>query len=354
MTQTQATSYKHLTPEDVQHFLHKGWLRVPNAIKEEYIEKWMKDLWTRIDYDENDKSTWHTEYLHLPRHREVSAEEFAPEAWNKIVEICGGEDRIDPVRERYYGDAFIINFGTADKAKEEPVFRPQERVGWHTDDDWYRMFLDSSGNALTVIHVFTDIPAQGGGTCVCEDGLEGVVKYLNEHPKGLDPPIKGQNCEHIKHCEQFSTVVAKKGDVILLHGLLPHVASPNYLHYARVITNPHVCLHSPYNLNREDGNYSLLEQVILRNLGRESVPEFAPSRERKFWYPRNAGFKRAKAEAELGRMIAAAKAKGLDETAVDSIYLRKGTKEFEEFEKRNGFDKEINANSGLLMEQHKL
>lgn len=173
MTQTQAPSYKHLTPEDVQHFLHKGWLRVPNAIKEEYIEKWMKDLWTRIDYDENDKSTWHTEYLHLPRHREVSAEEFAPGAWNKIVEICGGEDRIDPVRERYYGDAFIINFGTADKAKEEPVFRPQERVGWHTDDDWYRMFLDSSGNALTVIHVFTDIPAQGGGTCVCEDGLEG-------------------------------------------------------------------------------------------------------------------------------------------------------------------------------------
>ena len=57
--------------------------------------------------------------------------------------------------------------------------------------------------------------------------------------------------------------------------------------------------------------------------------------------PRNAGFKRKKAEAELERMIAAAKAKGLDESAVDSIYLRQGTKEFEEFEKRNGFDKEV-------------
>ncbi len=99
---------------------------------------------------------------------------------------------------------------------------------------------------------------------------------------------------------------------------------------------------------------SLLEQVILRNLGRESLPEFKPTRERKFWYPRNAGFKRAKAEGELKRMIAAAKAKGLDESSVDSIYLRQGTKEFEEFEKHNGFDKEVNTESGLLMDQHKL
>jgi hypothetical protein len=37
--------------------------------------------------------------------------------------------------------------------------------------------------------------------------------------------------------------------------LLPHAASPNYLRYARVITNPHVALHSPHNFNRPDGNY---------------------------------------------------------------------------------------------------
>lgn len=168
--------YKHLSPEEVNHFLTKGWLCVPGAIKEEYIHKWMQDLWVRVGYDEHDRSTWHSEYLHLPRHREVPAEQFTPEAWDKIVEICGGGDRIDPVRERYYGDAFIINFGSSEKASQindSAPFRPQDLRGWHTDDDWYRMFLDSSGNALTVIHAFTDIPARGGGTCVCEDGLKG-------------------------------------------------------------------------------------------------------------------------------------------------------------------------------------
>ena len=51
-------------------------------------------------------------------------------------------------------------------------------------------------------------------------------------------------------------------------------------------------------------------------------------------------------------MIAAAKTKGLDDSSVDSIYLRLGTREFEEFEKRNGFNIEVNEKAGLNMVQH--
>ena len=163
-------NYKHLTPEDAEHFLTHGWLHVPGAIKPEYLA-WADDLWDRIGYDKDDKSTWHSEYLHLPRHREVPAEEFAPEAWAKTVEICGGEHMVHPIRERCYGDAFIVNFGSEEKAKSGQTYRPQDRGGWHCDDDWYRMFLDSSGNAMTVVHCFSDIPERAGGTWLCEDGM---------------------------------------------------------------------------------------------------------------------------------------------------------------------------------------
>lgn len=129
--------YKHLTPEDQRHFVAHGWLRVPGAIKQKYIDEWMSDLWVRLGYDPNDKSTWKEEYTKLPRHREVPAAEFCPEAWAKMCEIVGGEDAIDPVRERYYGDQFICNFGSEARAKQTEDTKYEDLTGWHIDEDWY-------------------------------------------------------------------------------------------------------------------------------------------------------------------------------------------------------------------------
>ncbi|ORX40215.1 hypothetical protein BD324DRAFT_616889 [Kockovaella imperatae] len=331
--------YKHLTPEEREFFLTHGWLKVEGAIKQQYIDEWMKDFWVRLGYDEHDKSTWEEEYTKLPRHREVRCEEFCPKAWDKMLEIVGGEEVVDPVRERYYGDQFIINFGSEERTKQKPI-HPREYRGWHTDNDWYRHFLDSSGNALTIIHCFTDIPERGGGTCVAEDGIKRLCEKLYEHPEGLDPPFpSGLLYSHVaKECEKFSHVVAKAGDVIITHGLLPHSHSPNYLHYARVITNPHLNMAVPFNLNREDGDYTLAEQVILRALDRTSIPEYKPTRERLATYPRTAYFKREKVKEELVRMIKDAESKGKSAKDVDSVYLR-GEEAILEHERRNGYDK---------------
>jgi len=330
--------YKHLTPEEREHFVEHGWLQVKGAIKEEYIDAWMKDLFVRLGWDENDKSTWDTEYLKMPRHREVPTYEFCPEAWAKMVEIVGGEDKIDPVRERYYGDQFICNFGTKElEGTDMTGWDPRTASGWHTDNDHYRHFLDSSNNALTIIHCFTDIPYLGGGTMLCEDGMKILMQRLYDHPEGYDPP-----CQYIYDgiapaSNKFHITEAKKGDVIITHALLPHAATPNRLHYPRVIANPHVNLAQPWNLNRPDGDYTLCEQVILRHMGRESIPEYKPTRERITMYPRHSYYKRARIPAELQRMIAAAKKKGLGPESVDSIYLQ-GEAAIKEHEHRNGYD----------------
>ena len=165
--------YRFLASSEAEHFLNHGWLKISNAIKPEYIDAWMADFWVRTGYDEHDKSTWTKEYLHMPLHRQVRHDEFSPEAWKKIAEVCGGEERIDPERERWIGDNFIINFGSEARSQCQIESSPREKKGWHCDNDWYRQFLDSSGTALTVIHCFTDIPAGGGGTWLCQDGMAG-------------------------------------------------------------------------------------------------------------------------------------------------------------------------------------
>ncbi len=91
----------------------------------------------------------------------------------------------------------------------------------------------------------------------------GVCQYLYDHPEGLDSPFEDTLYTHVPSCKNFSSVVAKAGDVFITHGLLPHTNGQNLLHYARVITNPHVNLIEPFNLSREDGDYVSYRPVEL-------------------------------------------------------------------------------------------
>ena len=76
-----------------------------------------------------------------------------------------------------------------------------------------------------------------------------------------------------------------------------------------------------------------------------------PTRPRRAYYPRHAGFKQAKVPEELERMIAAAKAKGLTEKEVDSLWLR-GPEAIAEMKSRNGLLLAPREENGILMQQH--
>ena len=133
-------NYSHLSADDVAQWLEHGWLRVTNALDSALVDQWVSELWVRTGYDEHDKTTWDKEYFHMPRHREVPAETFCPEAWAKIKEICGGglmvEDRVDEDRETFYGDGFIVNWGTAEKAGGKyEEYPPNEKVGLQRVED---------------------------------------------------------------------------------------------------------------------------------------------------------------------------------------------------------------------------
>lgn len=82
-------------------------------------------------------------------------------------------------------------------------------------------------------------------------------QYLYDHREGFDPPFPFMEtvCGNIRECKQFAQLTAKKGDIIVTHGRIPHAVSDNLLHFARVIANPHIALKEPFNLDRPDGNY---------------------------------------------------------------------------------------------------
>lgn len=65
-----------------------------------------------------------------------------------------------------------------------------------------------------------------------------------------------------------------------------HSASRNLRRDIRIITNPPVALKEPFNFNRADGQYSLVEQKTLRELGKpKGLPKWGVTGSRELLCP---------------------------------------------------------------------
>ena len=244
-----------------------------------------------------------------------------------MKELLGGEDRIDPAASAW-GDSFIVNLGTPALAEAGPPLptdaSPAELDNWHIDGDFFVHFLDSPEQALLVIPVFSDIAPSGGATYVAPQGIDLVARYLAAHPEGVlpaklsfvptdsaakypdDPRADPGYWSHLdvvrRHCTAFVELTAETGDVVLLHPLMMHSASKNYLRVPRVITNPPVGLKAPFCFARDDPDeYSLVELKTLKALGVDRL-EFAPTTERRRIVPGRVAIQAAMLAEEKRRL----------------------------------------------------
>ncbi|KAI3622729.1 hypothetical protein WG66_015569 [Moniliophthora roreri] len=315
--------YRYLSPEQVDHFLEHGFILVKNAFSREQAAEFTETMWIRLALDPHDKSTWTRERIHMPFHRREEVARFAPKAWDATQDLLGGEDRIDE-KCSTWGDSFIVNFGTLELEGAEPI-HPRDLDNWHVDGDFFVHYLDSPEQALLVIPIFSDIKPRGGGTFIAPEGIDLVARYLAEHPEGVLPtglsftpstttaptykedPGYWSHLQEVKKCQRFVEVTGEVGDVFLLHPLMLHSASKNYLRIPRVITNPPVELKEPFNFARERiEDYSLVEQKTLRALGVDRC-DFRITTERRRLVPKRQVDEKKVLEDERMRLAAAGK-----------------------------------------------
>lgn len=267
-----------------------------------------------------DKSTWTRLRTNMPWHREFDASQFAPRAWAAICELCGGEERVVP-ESKMWRDSLIVNLGAAEH-EGKPV-PPQDLPEWHVDGDFFVHYLDSPEQGLLVTPLFTDIMPSGGGTMICPEAIPKVAKHLYDHPEGVSPRMtpRGEEgftqekdldwfCRLAKSCGNFVEATGSVGDVYLMHPLMLHSPSSNALRNVRIITNPPVFLREPFCFDREDGNYSLVEQVTLRALGKERLSGWKIAGPREGVVPERVKIQERMKMEELRRLEEVKKAQG--------------------------------------------
>jgi hypothetical protein len=279
-----------LTAEEKEHFLNRGFIHLKGCFTKEQADAVTKNVWSRLGMDPADKSTWSALRTNMPSHNEFSAAELSPRAWAAICELCGGEDRITP-ETKQWRDALIVSLGSPEF--EGKHVAPQDLDGWHVDGDFFVHYLDSAEQGLLVIPLFTDIAPGGGGTMICPEAIPKVAAHLRDHPDGVSPRMVARDhpdfyaernlewfCNLAKTCSDFVEVTGKCGDIFILHPLMLHSASTNPLRHLRIITNPPVSLREPFNFDRSDNGYTLIEKATLRALGVTSLAGWKITRER--------------------------------------------------------------------------
>ena len=267
--------FQVLTPEQAQHFIEKGYVRVKGCLDRELAKQWTDEAYDRLGYDPNDRATWTKDIVWMDRKNIAPIKEISPKGWGALCDVIGGEDRIDhrimeiesqhftTINSTEWSDAFIVNFR---RGADKPWVGPSvEAGGWHKDGSFFRHFLDSREQALLTIVYWSDVGHKGGGTFIAPDSIGHVARYLADHPEGVD----GNSCGAlIDKCEEFVEVTGEVGDFIILHPFMLHASSNNHSPNVRFMTNPPIVLKELMNLNRDDpADFSLLELATLHGLG---------------------------------------------------------------------------------------
>jgi phytanoyl-CoA dioxygenase PhyH len=287
--------YRVLTDEQVQSFLDKGYLVVHDALDTSIAERWVDEAYERLGYDKHDPSTWQKDIIWMDHKNQIPVRELAPKAWAAILDVIGGEERLETqvmrlksghftsINSFLWSDAFIVNFH---RGADQPWQPPSAIIkGWHKDGSYFRHFIDSREQALLPIVLWSDMLHQGGATFIAPDSVRVIARFLYQHPEGVDPHDFNFQ-ELVSQCTQFEEVLGKAGDFVIMHPFMLHASSNNVIGKPRFMSNPPIVLKEPMNLNRENPeNFSLLERATLNYLGLERL-DFQPTAPREsFWWP---------------------------------------------------------------------
>ncbi len=286
-----------LTKKQLDEFYEKGCVALRGAMPRKTALDYAKDVWVRLGYDPDDKSTWEKSRIHMPYLSGVPVGELAPGVLSAMHQLCGGPERIEGTP--HWGDGFIVNLGADDHETNWQPAGPN-LPGWHKDGDFFRHFLDSPEQGLLVIVLWSDVVHRGGPTYLANDSIKPIAEFLAKRPEGVLPNAFDFEAL-IGQCGRFEEATGEAGDVFLMHPYQLHASSLNPLRLPRVITNPPIHLSAPMNFNRPDGAYSPIERSVLLALGVEKL-DFAPTQPRERIVPERVKNQQAEIDAQKARL----------------------------------------------------
>lgn len=256
------------TIDDAQiiRFIEDGFIRLDQAFPRELADEGCELLWRDTGCDPHDPATWTRPVIRLY--------DYPQEPFRKAVNmplLRAAYDRLVGVGRwvpRQSLGGFPIRFPGPDDPGD---------TGWHADasfpgdDGSWRLNVKSDGRALLMLFLFSDVGEEDAPTRIR------VGSHLDA-PRILEP-AGDAGLSYIELAERLDVnadrpialATGKAGTVYLCHPFLIHAAQRVRGARPRFMAQPPLIPAEPFQLHRDDGDYSPVEIAIRMGLGLSSA-----------------------------------------------------------------------------------
>jgi len=256
-----------LSEVQLKQFVQDGFVKVEGAFPAEIAEAARAILWQDSGCDPDDPATWTRPVVWLGDHgeapfRKAVNTEVLHAAFDQLV----GAGRWAP---RQSLGMFPIRF---------PAPGDTSQTGWHIDAsfqpakpvesyfDWH-INLRSKGRALLMLFLFSDVEEQDAPTLIRVGSHLRVPRLLKPAgEEGMSARELAWPAERATRGMREVTATGAAGTVYLCHPFLMHSAQPHRGTRPRFLAQPPLSPAAPFELERADGDYSLVEKGILLGL----------------------------------------------------------------------------------------
>jgi hypothetical protein len=266
-----------LTDAQSEQFLHEGFVKLEEAFSAEIAAEGLAILWEAVGCDPHDRNTWTSPVVRLG--------DFPQEPFRKAVNQARLHAAFDELvgagrwmrRESLGG--FPIRFPHHDDPGDtgwhvDASFPPDHRSGPHESYLDWRINLRSKGRALLMLFLFSDVGEDDAPTRIRAGSHLRVPQLLAPAgEEGLSVMELGARAARATAGLPETTATGAAGTVYLCHPFLVHAAQPHRGVAPRFLAQPPLIPSAPLQLERSDGDYSLVEKAILLGLNEKGSNE---------------------------------------------------------------------------------
>jgi len=257
-----------LAREQIEQFISEGFIRIDRAFPRELADEGRAILWKDIGQDPKDRATWTRPVIRLGMY----AQEPFRKAANTQILHGAYDDLVG--KGRWHSRPNLGTFPVRFPGLDDP-----NDTGWHVDasfpgedsrsDDYlsWRVNIHSQGRALLMLFLFSDVSEVDAPTRIAIGSHLEVAKVLEPYgDKGLSiVELVGKLDLNVAREETLAT--GEAGTVYLCHPFLLHAAQAHRGNEPRFMAQPPLSPAKPFQLRRQNQEYSPVESAIRMALG---------------------------------------------------------------------------------------